>query len=61
MAPARSLGTGSKEYIITFLIVRHTQFYLVVYSIWLMTEQGEKGVWNSDRSSPSPVRLASWP
>jgi hypothetical protein len=37
MAPARSSRTGGKEYIITFLIVRHTQFYLVVSLLWLVT------------------------
>jgi len=30
------------EYILTFLIVRHTQFYLVVYSIWLVTRTGRE-------------------
>jgi hypothetical protein len=60
MAPARSSGTGRKEYIMTFLIVRQTQIYLVVYSICLLHEQGERSVWNSDRSLPMPVRLASW-
>jgi len=40
MAPARSSGTGRKEYIITFLIVRHTQFYLIVSSLWLVTQAG---------------------
>lgn len=37
MAPARPSRTGGKEYVITFLIVRHTQFYLVVSSLWLVT------------------------
>ena len=40
MAPARSSGTGRKGYIMTFLIVRHTQFYLIVYSILLVTRSG---------------------
>jgi len=39
MAPARLSGTGSKEDIMTFLIVRRTEFYLVVYSIVLVPEQ----------------------
>jgi hypothetical protein len=33
------------EYIMTFLIVRHTQRYLVVYSIWFISRKGrEKGL-----------------
>ena len=39
MAPAQSSGTGREEYIMTFLIVRHTQFYLVVYSIWFVARK----------------------
>ena len=45
----------------TFLIVRLTQFYLVVVlNLVCLPEQEERSVWNSDRSPPSPVRLASW-
>jgi len=40
MAPAQSSGTGGKEYIITFLIVRRTQYYLVASSLWLVTRTG---------------------
>jgi hypothetical protein len=30
------------EYIMTFLIVRHTQIYIGVYSMWLVTQIGKK-------------------
>ena len=42
MAPARSSGTGRMECIMTSLILRHTQFILAVYSIWLVTRTGRE-------------------
>ena len=31
----------------TLLIIRLTQFYLVVYSMWLVAGIGRRGVWNT--------------
>jgi hypothetical protein len=44
MTPARSSGTGRKEYIMTCLIVRRTPVYLVVQSIFLVTRTGIAGL-----------------
>ena len=42
MAPVRSSGTGEKDDIMTLLIIRLTQFCLVVYSMWLVARIGRK-------------------